>query len=117
MKRDPKVTRYIEMRAPFARPVLKQLRNVIHAGSPKLEESMRWGMPAFLYKGKIVCGIAGFKEHCALWFWKGKAVVGKSAKGAMGNFGRVTSVKDLPPAATIKRFVKKAMTLADQDYR
>jgi|GEM_PF-4198989 len=26
-------------------------------------------MPSFEYKG-IVCGFAGFKEHCAIMFWK-----------------------------------------------
>jgi hypothetical protein len=32
-KRDPRVGKYIEGCAPFARPILKHLRKVIHAGS------------------------------------------------------------------------------------
>jgi hypothetical protein len=32
----------------------------------------------------------------------------------MGNFGRITSVKELPSAAEIKAYVKKAIELIDQ---
>ena len=111
--RDPRVTRYIGRCAPFARPILMHLRKVIHEGGPGLQEAIKWGMPAFLYQGKIVCGIAGFKAHCALWFWKGKTVVGMKPKEGMGNFGRITSLKDLPSSATIKGYVRKAMKLID----
>ena len=86
---------------------------MIHDGEPRIEEAIKWGMPSFLYQGKIVCGFAGFKAHCALWFWKGEAVVGKKPKEAMGNFGRITSVKDLPSAAEIGAYVKKAVLLID----
>jgi hypothetical protein len=108
--RDPKVSRYIRDRAPFARPILIHLRGVIHRASPDIDEGIKWGMPSFLYQGKILCGIAGFKAHCALWFWEGKAVVGNKTKDGMGNFGRITDVKDLPSDAKIIGFVKKAMT-------
>ena len=109
--------KYIGERAPFARPILRRLRKAIHQGGPGIEEAIKWGMPAFLYRGKIVCGIAGFKAHCALWFWRGRAVVGKSPRGGMGHFGRITSVKDLPSAAKIKGYVRKAKKLIDQDSR
>jgi hypothetical protein len=88
---------------------------VIHAGGPELEEAIKWGMPSFLFRGKIVCGIAGFKAHCALWFWQGKAVVGKKTGAAMGSFGRITSVDDLPPPARIKGYVKKGMKRIDRE--
>jgi hypothetical protein len=103
------VTEYIQQRAPFARPVLRHLRKVIHESAPGLEEAIKWGMPSFLHRGKIVCGFAGFKAHCALWFWKGQSIVGKKPKEAMGNFGRITTVQDLPPATEIKGYVRKAV--------
>jgi len=112
-KRDPRVNKYIQERAPFARPILKHLRKVIHDGSPRIEEAIKWGMPSFLYQEKIVCGFGGFKAHCALWFWKGKVVVGKKPKEAMGNFGRITSVKELPSASQIKAYVRKAIELIE----
>jgi len=113
--RDPRVSQYIQRCAPFARPILRRLRSGIHAGAPGLEESIKWRMPAFLHEGKIVCGIAGFKAHCALWFWKGKAVVGKKPAGGMGHFGRITSVKDLPSPSAIRGYVRKAVKLIKQE--
>jgi len=110
-RRDPRVSEYIQESAPFARPILKHLRKVIHEAEPGVEETMKWGMPSVLYQGKIVCGFAGFKAHCALWFWKGETVVGKKPKEAMGNFGRITGVKDLPSAAQLEAYVKKAALL------
>jgi hypothetical protein len=112
--RDARVTEYIQGCAPFARPILRHLRKVIHDGGPGLAETIKWGMPTFLHKGKIVCGFAGFKAHCALWFWRGSAVVPKKPKQGMGNFGRITSLKDLPSAAQIKAYVKQAIARIDR---
>jgi hypothetical protein len=100
---------YIRGRAPFARPILTHLRTVIHDAHPALEESIRWGMPAFLYRGKIVCGLGAFKSHCALWFRDGNAVVGAKPAAGMGQFGRITSLEDLPPDAGIAGYVRKAI--------
>jgi hypothetical protein len=107
------VTEYIQKRAPFARPILRHLRRVIHEGAPGLDEDIKWGMPSFRHRDKIVCGIAGFKAHCALWFWKGEAVVGRKPREAMGHFGRISSVNDLPSEADIKAYVRKAVALID----
>ena len=113
-RRDPRVTAYIRTCAPFARPILRHLRKVMHEAAPALEETIKWGMPTLLYRGQIVCGFAGFKAHCALWFWKGRAVIGKKSGQAMGSFGRIASVDDLPSPAKIKGYVRKGMALIDQ---
>ncbi|MCC2677101.1 MAG: bacteriocin-protection, YdeI/OmpD-Associated family protein [Ramlibacter sp.] len=114
MKRDPRVTAYIQARAPFARPILRRLRAVIHEAHSAVEESIRWGMPTFLYRDRIVCGLGAFKAHCALWFKDGKAVVGRKPEGGMGHFGRITSLDDLPAAATIQGYVRKAIEFVDR---
>lgn len=36
---------------------------------------------------------------------------------AMGNFGRITSLKDLPSDATIKKYVKEACRLNDEGFK
>jgi hypothetical protein len=116
-KKDFRVDRYIAQRAPFARPLLKRLRADIRGSAPGLEETLKWGMPAFLHRGKIVCGIAGFKAHCALWFWNGKQVVGKKPAEGMGNFGRITDAKGLPGKAALRRYVRKGVALIDGKTR
>ena len=116
--RDPRVTRYIQGRAPFARPILRHLRRVIHAGGHGLEETIKWGMPTFLHRGRIVCGIAAFRAHCALWFKDGRAVVGSNARaGGMGHFGRIERLADLPSPAKIESYVRKSMHRIDRIER
>lgn len=113
-KRDPRVTKYIRGRVPFARPILTSLRQTIHQAGPPLEERIKWGMPTFLYNGKIVCGFAGFRAHCSFWFWRGKDIVGAKSGEGMGNFGRITTVSELPSAAKVRTCIVKATKLIDQ---
>jgi Uncharacterized conserved protein len=97
--RDPRVDAYIAKAADFAKPILTCIRDTVHAGAPGVEETIKWGFPHFMYNGKILCSAAAFKEHCALHFWKGDVVVGKSAHEShegMGQFGRLKTVSDLP---------------------
>src|SRR6476661_5543558 len=94
--KDPRIDAYIAKSAAFAKPILKHLRKVVHAGCPGVVETIKWSMPHFDYQG-VMCGMAAFKEHCAFGFWKGKLVVGnRSDEGGMGQFGRIRSLKDLP---------------------
>jgi hypothetical protein len=74
-KRDPRVDAYIDKSAPFAKPILKHLRKIVHAGCPDVEETIKWQFPHFDYKG-IMCGMAAFKNHCAFGFWKGSLIFG-----------------------------------------
>jgi hypothetical protein len=110
-KRDKRVDAYIAKSADFAQPILRELREVVHEGCPEVEEAIKWGMPFFMYKG-MLCSMASFKEHCAFGFWKGGATVLDKADtkpgDAMGQFGRITSIKDLPPRRTLLKYVAEA---------
>jgi len=55
--------------------------------------------------------MASFKEHAVFGFWKGRLLFGKGNKGAMGHFGRITSLKDLPPDKELIGYIKKAAQL------
>lgn len=107
---DPRIDAYIAKSAEFARPILERLRALVHGALPAVEESIKWGMPHFLHEGRILCGMAAFKAHCAFGFWHGKAVLGEDASdAAMGQLGRITSLKDLPSATTMKTWIKAAL--------
>ena len=117
-KKDPRIDAYIAKSADFAKPVLRHLRKVVHAGCPEVEETLKWGMPAFVYKG-ILCGMAAFKGHCTFGFWKETLLkkkygpLPKVDARAMGQFGRITGIADLPSERTLLRFVKDAAALND----
>jgi uncharacterized protein YdeI (YjbR/CyaY-like superfamily) len=117
-KKDPRVDAYIANAQPFAQPILKQLRKTVHAACPDVQETMKWSFPHFDYKG-IFCAMAGFKAHCTFGFWKG-ALLKDSVKGmpsggekAMGQFGRITALSDLPSDKTLVKIVQAAAKLND----
>lgn len=91
---DPRVDAYIANAATFAQPILREIRQRVHAGCDVAEEAIKWGMPAFLYKGKLLCGMAAFKAHATLGFWQRD--VGSGDDSAMGQYGRLRSLADLP---------------------
>ena len=110
MKKDPRVDAYIKNARPFAQPILKHVRGLVHRACPDVEETIKWQMP-FFARDEIVCFMAAFKQHAVFGFWKGKLLFGKENKGAMGHFGRLTSIKDLPSDRQLIAYVKKAVKL------
>lgn len=114
MSTDPRIDAYIARQADFARPILEHARAAMHAAGLEIEEGIKWGMPAFSYKGKPLAGMAAFKAHATLGFWDREEVRGGEAKsGAMGDFGRITSVADLPEQAGLADLVRRAAALID----
>ncbi len=110
MSRDPRIDAYIENAQDFARPVLRHLREVVHAAVPHAEEAIKWGMPHFLHRGKNLAGMAAFKAHCAL------TIHGEGRNGefeGMGQIGKVTGLADLPPDADIAARLREAVARID----
>jgi len=109
VSRDARVDAYMAKAQPFARPIIEHVRNRVHAVVPEVEETLKWGAPAFTLSGKILLMVAAFKAHAAINFWRGQELRGKDAKAdAMGQFGRLTGVGDLPPDAELDRLILAA---------
>ena len=117
-KKDPRIDVYIAKAAPFAQPLLRHVRKLVHQGCPEVQETMKWRMPHFEYHG-IMLGMAAFKQHCSIGFWKGELILSKRAgsDGGMGHFGKMTSLKDLPSDKHFIEYVRKAATLNKQGIR
>ncbi len=120
--KDKRIDAYIARKPEFAKPILNHLRKVVHEACPDVVETIKWGQPHFDYKG-MMCGMGAFKEHCIFGFWLGKYLkdfdkkLSPVGETAMGNFGRITSLKDLPSDATIKKYVKEACRLNDEGFK
>jgi uncharacterized protein YdeI (YjbR/CyaY-like superfamily) len=110
---DPRIDAYIAKSADFAKPILEHIRGIVHAACPEVEESIKWSCPHFLYQGKLICSMAAFKQHCSFHFWHGKDVVGETDKEGMGQFGKITSIKELPGKKELVGYVHKAMELRE----
>ena len=113
MSRDSRIDAYIAKAQPFARPILEKLRERVHVVLPEAEEALKWSMPAYTLDGKIVLITAAFKAHAALNFWRGQELRGDSANAdAMGQFGKIASVDDLPSDAELDRLIQEAAGLS-----
>jgi uncharacterized protein YdeI (YjbR/CyaY-like superfamily) len=110
---NPKVDAYIAQAQPFAQPILKHLRGLIHKGCPGVEETIKWSRPFFEYRGAILGNMSAFKQHCSFGFWGEEiGMVLRKAKaardGAMGSLGRITRVADLPAEAELLDLIRQA---------
>lgn len=114
-KYDPRIDAYIDKAADFAKPVLMHIRHLMHATVPQITETIKWGMPFFDYKGPV-CNMASFKQHCAFGFWKATSLndphgLINAGEAAMGSFGRLTSLTDLPSDDILIDFIEQAIKL------
>ncbi len=120
---DKRIDAYIAKSADFAKPILTHLRQLVHKACPGATETVKWGMPFFEYNGTILCNMAAFKQHCSFGFWNALQMKDAGEKlqvkdrGAMGNFDRITSLKDLPADKTMTAYIKEAATLIEKGVK
>ncbi|WP_343672033.1 YdeI/OmpD-associated family protein [Chitinophaga sp.] len=73
-----------------------------------LNEAIKWGKPCFDYEGKNIVIIQGFKDYCALLFFKGAlltdpdGILVKTGENTqVGRQARFTTVKEITQVASI----------------
>ncbi len=119
---DSRIDVYINKSAPFAQPILEYIREVVHQASPLVNETMKWSMPFFDYKG-TVCMMAAFKQHCGFGFWKASRLsdphhlLNPGEESSAGSFGRISSIADLPPKEALINFVLQAIELNEKGIK
>lgn len=109
MPTDERITAYIAKAAPFAQPILEHVRTLVHAAVPEATETIKWGMPFFEHQRRPLAMMAAFKGHAGFGIFDGSPM-GKGE--GMGQFGKLTSVADLPEAAALHARLLEAAKLA-----
>jgi uncharacterized protein YdeI (YjbR/CyaY-like superfamily) len=112
---DPRLDAYIESAAAFAQPILKTLRETVHAACPTVVETIKWRMPFFVVDDRILAHMAAFKQHCGFGFWRGRSrelVEGDRRDEAMGQFGRLTTTADLPARRELVKLIRNAAAVS-----
>jgi len=83
----------------------------------ELEESIKWGMPCYVFQGKNVAMMAAFKDYCCLSFFKGALLddpegilVFAGQDSQVGKQFRFTSVETLAAVAdTLRNYIAEAI--------
>jgi len=118
---NPRVDAYINKSAAFAQPVLEHVRELVHKAVPDIEESIKWSMPFFTYKGQMFGNLAAFKAHCSFGLFGGAMKAWFKEQGidneGMGSLGKITSLKDLPPNKVLTGYIKQAAAFIDDGAR
>jgi uncharacterized protein YdeI (YjbR/CyaY-like superfamily) len=118
---SPLVDAYIAKQAAFSRPILTHLRGLFHQACPEIEETIKWGLPYFECKG-MVGGIAAFKKHVSLGFWKGKLM--SDPKGLFKGVGstqmsalKLHALEDLPDDGVLIAYIREAVELNEKGVK
>jgi uncharacterized protein YdeI (YjbR/CyaY-like superfamily) len=116
--RDKRIDAYIAKSGDFAKPILTELREIIHATCPEVQETIKWGAPFYDYHGTM-CMTPAFKQHCKLGFWNSRLVYDEATRkaGIHEKLDHIESVKELPSKKVIAGFIKKAMKLNEEGVK
>lgn len=118
-KYNPLVDEYIDKSPDFSKPILNQIREIVHECYPEIEEAIKWKFPTFMYKGKILCSMVSFKAYCSVGFWLHdsmktlKNLETDVEKTNMFSLGKITKMEDLPSKPQLKNIIFEAMELTD----
>jgi uncharacterized protein YdeI (YjbR/CyaY-like superfamily) len=121
MPYDKRLDQYIAKAQPFAQPIMEHLRELVHQAVPDVQETIKWGMPAFEYKGPL-CSMASFKAYIHFMFWKGTLLRDRSkhlsqtesnATDPTTGFLQIRSLDGLPPDKAILDILRQAAKLND----
>lgn len=115
MAKNPEIDTYIEKAAPFAQPMLNRIRSAVHKASPEIEETIKWSVPHFDYKGPLL-GMAAFKEHMSWGFWKAKAMQDPHGLGLDVRV-KASSLADLPSEKILVEYIRQAMALNEDGVK
>jgi uncharacterized protein YdeI (YjbR/CyaY-like superfamily) len=74
----------------------------------ELTEELKWGQPCYTLNGKNVVLIQGFKEYCALLFFKGALL--KDPQNILVKFGNVQSARQVR-FTTLREIAKRKTAL------
>lgn len=124
MVHSPKVEAYIEKSAPFAKPILLRIRDIVNYFCPESVEDFKWSFPVFMYRGSILCSMAAFKQHCAFGFWlapklddpAGILQTGEKRNG-MGSLGKITESNQIPDLEVLRPYFVQAMDLIERGIK
>jgi uncharacterized protein YdeI (YjbR/CyaY-like superfamily) len=118
------VQSYISLSPAYAQPILEKIRETVHVACPGIREQLKWSFPHFVYNGSSLCYMAAFKHHCAFGFWLAEYMqdpagifIQDDKKSAMGNFGKITSIENLPATQHLVAYLHSAMELIDMGVK
>ncbi len=83
-----------------------------------LEETIKWGSPVYTLNNKNVIGLGAFKNHCALWFFKGSLLQKNQSLLINAQEGKTKNLRQIRfkaggqiPEKEIKAYILEAIAI------
>lgn len=90
MKKDPNVDAFIGKHGQWKEALQKLRALMLSAG---LEETIKWGGPAYRANGKNVAGLGAFKSYAGIWFFQGALLKDEHQKLANAQEGKTHAMR------------------------
>ena len=104
--RNPQVDDLLRKKKNPMTAEIERVREIILETSDKIEETVKWSAPTFLYKGNIASFYMNTKQHVSLMFHTGASITDKY--GILEGDGNVSRVAKFADKKDIER-KKKAL--------
>jgi uncharacterized protein YdeI (YjbR/CyaY-like superfamily) len=106
MKKNPEVDKFLRDKKHPLTSEIQKVRQIILETDKKVEETIKWSSPTFMYKGNIASFYFNAKKFVSLMFHKGALM--KDTSGLLEGDGKEARVARFEDAADIDR-KKKAL--------
>ena len=113
---------FLAKQPPHLKAILDTLRSLVEEAAPDAQASLKWGMPFYSIGGKMMCGTPAHRAHVNLIlagppgaFDDPERIL--SGESKMGRHLKLTSLEDLPPKPTLRRWLRTAAKLAREAGR
>lgn len=74
MNKNPEVDQYLDKKAHPLTTEIERVREIVLAADDRIEETIKWSSPTFMYKGNIASFFMNAKKLVSLMFHKGATI-------------------------------------------
>jgi len=78
MNKNPIVDAFLKKKKHPLNKEIQRVREIILGAHPRIEETIKWNSPTFIYKGNMASYFMNAKKHVSLMFHKGALIKDKS---------------------------------------
>ena len=110
MNINPAVEEYLEQKNHPLDAEIRRVREIILATDDRIEETIKWSSPTFLYKGNMASYFMNAKKHVSLMFHKGASIPDDTGLlQGDGKEGRAAKFKDMEDIEAKKADLEKVV--------
>jgi hypothetical protein len=81
------------------KPVVQRIREIVLDADPRIEETIKWQAPTFMYKGNLASFYPKSRQHASLMFHQGGLIPGNHPRlEGSGDTSRVLKIASIEEA-------------------